>query len=185
MLGGGYAAFAYSKPLGVAQFVQDTHSLNFTSQISGAARPEVRDWTAGWAFSRLTDFLAFFQDMAVQNNFVVNRQGATIDCASAATCTYDPRTPRAFANDTFYSDNTNQFVGPDGRRYIWVFIPSRNQWVVADRDRHTATFQTLLNYTVDVIQSYDDGNSPGNVFGDEVTIAYYIDFLLQAQTQQY
>ena len=133
MLGGAYAAFAYSKPLGVAQFSQDTHSVNYVNAIASPARAEIKDWTGGWSFNRLQDFLEFFQNIAVQNNMQVNEQGVVISCLTLEDCSgatagliaYDPRTPRAFATDTFYSDNLNRFVGPDGRRYIWMSTSCR------------------------------------------------------------
>ena len=50
---------------------------------------------------------------------------------------------------------------------------------MCDQDRHIATFIVLYNYTVDVIQGYDDGNVPGAVYGDELKLLYFIDYYIQ------
>ena len=181
MIGGAYAAFAYFGPLGDAQFTQDTHTVNYIDETQSTQRDDLKDWTGGWLFPRSADFLSFFQDIAVQNGFVVPR--VNINCTTLAGCTYDPRNVRAFANDTFYSDNTNRFVAPDGKRYIWAYIPSRNQYIVCDQDRHTATYIVIYNYTLDVIQSYDDGTTPGLVCPDEIKLQYFLDYFNQFQTQ--
>ncbi len=174
MIGGTFAAFPYAIPLADAQFTQDTHSVNYGSF---GGRQDAKDWTGGWLFTRLEDFLSFFQNIAVQNDFVVPRVG--INCSTLQTCTYDPRTPQAYASDTFYSTNTNQFVGPDGRSYIWAYIQSRNEWIVCDQYRHIATFTVLYQYTLDVIQGYDDGNVPGAAYPDELKLLYFIDYYLE------
>ncbi len=171
MVGGGYAAFPYFGPLGDAIFTQDTHSVVYDG------RPDAKDWTGGWLFTRLDDFLSFFRNIAVQNNFQFPADG--INCTTLESCTYDPRTPAAYANQTFYSTNTNTFTGPDGKRYIWAYIQSRNSWVVCDQDRHIATFNILYQYTLDVIQGYDDGSTPGGAYPDELAVLYFIDYYLQ------
>jgi len=60
-------------------------------------RQEAKDWTGGWVFNRLEDFLAFFQEIAVQNDFAVPR--VNVNCDTLADCqgangftVYDPRT---------------------------------------------------------------------------------------------
>jgi hypothetical protein len=182
MIGGSYDAFAYFKPLGVAQFTVDTHSVNYINAIAGAARQDVQDWTGGWLFNRAEDFLAFFRQVAVDNNFYANIPGViTIDCTgSLETCNYDPRTPRGFQQDQFFSDVFNQFLGPDGRRYIWVYLKDVNEWFACDRDRNTATYNILHNYTSDVFQFKDDGNYGGPAYADELQIKYFLDYFQNA-----
>jgi hypothetical protein len=186
MIGAGYAAFPYFKPLGVGMFTQDTHSVEFSdgTAMAGAIRPEVRDWAGGWVFTRLDDFLAFFHNIATANNFSVPAVG--IDCthANADLCNYDPRTARAYPQDEFYSDQTNQFHGPDGRRYIWAYLQDRNTWVVADRDRHVGTYQIMYTYTSDLITARDDGTAPGVAFNYEYPVKYFIDYFMAASQYQ-
>ncbi len=192
MVSGTYSAFPYFAPLGDAIFTQDTQSQNYTYDLN--ARQDARDWTGGYAFSRLEDFLAFFQNIAVQNGFSIPRVG--INCDNAADCNgangnvvYDPRTPQAFPQDTFYSNNLNEFIGANGRRYIWIYIQERNQWVVCDQDRNVATFQIFLNYTTDVIQSQDDGNAGADTNAQFTTyellkqVEYYVDYYLAFNNQ--
>jgi hypothetical protein len=188
MIGGSYAAFPYFKPLGVAQFTVDTHSVEYINAIVGAARQEVQDWTGGWQFYRLTDFLAFFGQLAVDNNFkVFIPNDVDVDCTVApyntpTTCPYDPRTPRAFPQDTFFSDQYNQFTAPDGRRYIWIYLRDRNEWFVCDRDRNSATYQVMYNYNTDVIFQKDDGNYGGAAYSDELQVKYFLDYFSQSST---
>jgi hypothetical protein len=182
MIGGTFDAFAYARPLAVGQFVLDTHSINFNGANASPARQEVQDWTGGWLFNRLDDFLAFFRNIAVQNDFSINIPGyLNIDCTadSVDACNYDPTIPRGFAQDTFLSDNFNEFRGPDGRRYIWIYLKDRNQWFACDRDRHTATYIVMRNYTSDVLNFKDDGNF-GNPYGEEIQLKYYLDYFTQA-----
>ena len=93
----------------------------------------------------------------MQNNFQVPR--LNIKCDNLADCNgangftaFDPRTPQAFPSDIFYSNNLNQFQGPNGRRYIWVYIQERNEWAICDEDRNLKTYQVFLAYTTDIIQ---------------------------------
>jgi hypothetical protein len=186
MTGSPFDAFAYFRPAGVAQFTQDTHSIDYLKATSGS-RVETRDWIGGYIFDRKEDFLSFFREIAAQNEYVDAPNH--VDCtasADAPTCTYDPRTPRSYQQDTHHSDQFNEFLGPDGRRYIWVYLKDRNQWVVADRDRNTATYTIMHNYTTDVIMQKDDGNfggAAGSVaFDDEQQVKYFIDYFTMANT---
>jgi hypothetical protein len=185
MIGGSYDAFAFYKEDAVAQFAYDTHSVNFINQVAGASRPEVRDWLGGFIFSRLDDFLGYFRDIAHQVGFVdpVNKLDCSPSPGPGTNCNYDPRTPRAYQDDLLYSDVYNEFLGPDGRRYIWVYVPDRNQWVVADRDRNTATYTILRNYTTDVILQKDDGNYGGPAFNLQTQVKYFIDYFTQTNSQ--
>jgi hypothetical protein len=183
MLGGSFDAFYYAKPLAVAEFTFDTHDPNYISENASPARPEAMEWAGGYSFTRLQDFLTYFQTIAVQYNFQGNSQ-TPIDCSSLATCNYDPRNPQAYPEDTFYSNQYNQFLGPDGRRWIWAYLQDRNEWVVADQDRNVSTYPTMYNYTTDVIFEQDDGNinpvSPG-AYGLELQLKYMFDYYSQAQ----
>jgi hypothetical protein len=106
-------------------------------------------------------------------------------CAGGGGFTaFDPRTARGYAVDTFYSDPFNQFLGPDGRRYIWANIADRNTWMIADVDRNTATYVAMYNYTTDVIQEKDDGNYGGAAFSDVLQLKYYADYFNASETIQ-
>jgi hypothetical protein len=63
MVGGQYDVFPYFLPLAVVLFAQDTHDPSFTGRL------DVRDWVGGQTFSRLEDFLLYFRNIAVQNNW--------------------------------------------------------------------------------------------------------------------
>ena len=172
MVGGQYDIFAYALPLGVSSFAENTHSINFGGRI------EVRDWVGGKTFSRERDFLDYMRGLAVTANASLNAAApgsglpATL-CTSLDNCNYDPRLARAFANDLVHSDTYNQFVGPDGRRYIWVYVADRLQWVLADRDRNTATYLMLFNYTADVINGEDDGTA--GAYNLQLPVKYFLD----------
>jgi hypothetical protein len=183
MLGGAFDAFYYAKPLSVAQFTMDTHDPNYLGANASPARPEAQDWAGGHTFYREVDFLTYFQDIAVQNNFKVSIPGGVnIDCTQGlASCNYDPRTPRAYPTDTFYSDSYNRFLGPDTRRWIWVYMQDRNEWVVADQDRNVSTYPTMYNYTTDVVFEKDDGNI-GNAYSLELQLKYMFDYYNQFST---
>jgi hypothetical protein len=156
MVGGQYDVYPYFVPLAVAQFAQDTHSPAFFGRI------DVRDWIGGHVFYRVRDFTDFFRDLAAQNNY----PGCpTFD---APTCTFDPRAPGV-------SDSHNEFRGPDNRVWIWAYIADRNQWVAAQKDRNTATYIIIRNYTDDVINQQDDGNFPGGAYGLQLPMKFFLD----------
>jgi hypothetical protein len=152
MIGGQYDVYPYFVPLAVAQFAQDTHSPSFFGDIS------VRDWIGGHVFYRLQDFLDYFRDVAVQNNYP--------GCDSIANCTYDPR-PQ--------SDTHNEFIGPDQRLWIWAYIPDRNTWTAVQKERNTASYIIVRNYTDDVVFQQDDGAFPGGAYGAELPMKYFLD----------
>ncbi|HLZ09181.1 MAG TPA: zinc-dependent metalloprotease, partial [Chloroflexota bacterium] len=84
MIGGQYDAFPYFAPLAVSLFAQDTHSPSFSGRI------EVRNWIGGRVFARIEDFLAYFRDVATQNNYV--SPDGSVDCTKGFdACSYDPR----------------------------------------------------------------------------------------------
>jgi len=158
MVGGQYNVYPYFRPLAVVQFAQDTHSPEFTSFSN---RVEVRDWIGGQVFTRLQDFLAYFRDIAVQNNFQGNGCDKGFD-----SCQYDPR-PR--------SDTHNEFVGPDKRVWIWSFIPDRNEYVAVRKDRNVASYIIVRAYNDDVVTQLDDGAFPGGAYGVELPVKYFLD----------
>ena len=150
MIGGQYDVYPYFVPLAVAQFAQDTHSPEFDGRI------DVRDWIGGHVFYRLQDFLDYFRDLAVQN----------AACTDVKSCDYDPRP---------LSDNHNEFFGPDKRQWIWAYIPDRNTWVTVQKERNTAAYVIVRNYTDDVIAQLDDGAFPGGAYGALLPMKFFLD----------
>jgi hypothetical protein len=182
MLGGSFDAFSYFKELGVSQWAYDTQSLNFIEANSSPVRQDVRDWVGGYIFTRLEDFEAYFRTIAVQNNFTSDDAATDVNCTTTvAACNYDPTIQRSSPADTFLSDDNNEFLGPDGRRYIWAYVPDRINWVVADRDRNIVTYNILKSFTLDTVgPAHDDGNVPGAAQDDLQQIKYFIDYYQQA-----
>ncbi len=173
MIGGQYDIFPFGKPLAVLQFAKATHDTNFIAQ---AGRPELRDWVGGKIFWRERDFLDYVRAIAVAAH--------AFGCTSITdpNCTWDPRQHQAGTDDNSHSDYYNQFLGPDGRRYIWAYVPDRNAWVLADRDRNTATYTIMYNYTADIINAEDDGNI-GPAYQAEYQMRYFIDYYTQFNDQ--
>ncbi len=176
MLGGVPNVFPYFEPTAVAMFAQDSHNPAFDP-----ADPYERDWIGGHQFNRVQDFLSYFQNIAVQNLYTgpgctdpnpssptYGQPVANCNCGSQQSCNYDPRTIPDPAN-------LNQFVGPDGKRYIWAFIPDRQQWVIVEQDRNIVSNTLLLNYNSDVVAGQDDGNFPGGAYTYELPIKYTAD----------
>jgi hypothetical protein len=166
MIGGQFDIYPYGHPLAVLQFAQATTGQYFQE---GAGRPEVKDWIGGKMFDTDREFLDYLHQLAVDNNM--------FGCKSIldGTCTWDPTQRRAVPTDLYHSDTYNQFLGPDGRRYIWAYVQDRNTWVLADRDRNTASFIIIYNYTADIINAQDDGNV-GPAYFRQYEMKYYIDY---------
>jgi hypothetical protein len=163
MIGGQYDAFPYFAPLAVSLFAQDTHSPSFNGRI------DVRNWIGGHVFSRVEDFLAYFRDIATQNNYV--SPDGTIDCsASFDACHYDPRP---------LSDQHNELIGPDKRKWIWAYIPDRNEYIALQKEVNTASYIIVRKYNDDVVYNLDDGAFPGGAFGAELPMKYYLDSFSQ------
>ncbi|HUB05528.1 MAG TPA: hypothetical protein VMB50_00925 [Myxococcales bacterium] len=175
MLGGVINVFPYFQPTTVALFAQDTHDPAFDP-----VSPFERDWIGGHQFSRLEDFLAYFQEIAVDNQYTgmtgcvdqtadaTQGQAVACNCITADTCTYDPR-------NIPDPQNANEFVGPDGKRYIWAKIQDRQQWVVAEQDRNIVTNTLLYEFNLDVVAGQDDGNFPGGAYEYELPIKFTAD----------
>lgn len=158
MIGGQYNVYPYFKPFAVVQFAADTHAPEF---VSFSGQVEVRDWVGGQVFNRLQDFLDYFRDLAVQSNYTADGCGAGFD-----TCRFDPRP---------LSDSHNEFWGPDKRRWIWTFVPDRNQYVASRKDRNIASYIVLRDYNDDVVTRLDDGDNPGGAYGLELPVKYMLD----------
>jgi hypothetical protein len=130
-----------------------THDAQSCSTIEDELRaclsqPSSPPCDGGWVFSRVGDFTAFFEDMAKLYALVVPAHG--VDCTAAGLdagrCNYDPRTPRLDPSDVHYSDADDRFIGPDGRSYVFVYVPDRNQWLVADASNSPATYALIVSY---------------------------------------
>jgi hypothetical protein len=177
MIGGQYDVFPFARPLAVMQFSKATHDVNF------GGRTEIRDWTGGKVFFREQDFLNFFRTLQVQFHTKMSPQSnvgvAPFTCADVATCPYDPRVKQESPSDINHSDSYNEFLGPDNRRYAWVFVQDRNQWVVVDRDRNTAAYLIVRNYNTDVIKLESDGNFGPDLYGDLRQVKYFMDLFQQ------
>jgi hypothetical protein len=158
MIGGQYDVYPYFVPLAVAQFAQDTHSPSFFGRI------EVRDWIGGHTFYREQDFLDYFRQIAIDNNFA-GASGCTAGSA-LSSCTYDPRA---------ISDDHNEFFGPDKRQWIWAYVMDRNQWVAVQKERNIASYIIVRNYTDDVVYQLDDGAFPGGAYGALLPMKYFLD----------
>jgi len=163
MIGGQYDVFPFAKPLAVAQFAKATHDVAFFG------RREVRDWVGGYVFYRQQDFLDFFKGLATKYNTV----GCT-DTEKLEDCTYDPSIPRDGSSDIHHSDDYNEFVGPDNRRWAWAYIQDRNTWVAVDRDRNTAAYIIVHAFNADVKHGEDDGNT-NDAYGFQLPMKYFLD----------
>jgi hypothetical protein len=155
MVGGQYNVYPYFRPLAVVQFAMDTHDPSFSGRL------DVRDWTGGQPFNRVQDFLDYFRNIAVNENYQLD------GCDKGfAACQYDPRD---------HSDTHHEFIGPDKRVWIWAFIPDRNQYVAVLKDRNTASYIIVRTYNDDVVDQIDDGSFPGNAYAYELPIKYLMD----------
>ncbi len=161
MIGGQYDVFPYFKPLAVSQFAMDTHDPAFGGRV------EIRDWIGGQVFNREQDFLDYFRAIAVKHNFV--------GCDTLAGCDYNPQVPQTDSQDVYHSDTYNEFVAPDGKRWSWAYIPSRNQWIAVDRDRNIASYLVVRAFNADIVNQQDDGAYPGGAFGYELEMKYILD----------
>jgi hypothetical protein len=187
MVGGQYQMFPWAIPVGVQQFATSTNSVYYL-QGATLGRPDMKDWIGGYVFDRRIDFEDFFRNLAVTYNTVDKQgnrlcgtsNGQPIDTVEA--CQYDP-TIKGTADDpeaAFHSDPFNQFIGPDNRRWIWVYLQDVNKWIAADRDRNVATWVMMYNYTSDVLFGEDDGTI-GNPFAEELPLKYFLNYY---QTKQ-
>jgi hypothetical protein len=165
MVGSQYAVYPYFIPTAVALFAQDTHN---PAWLSGGGRVEAKDWIGGWVFSREQDLIDYFKNVAVTSGGPPAATGLP-QCTSFATCTYDVTDPKQVQQNPV----TGQFVGPDGLTYVYAYIPSRNDWVLARADRNIATYKLISTYNTDLFGTKDDGTN--GTYDLEYQIKYTFD----------
>ena len=171
-LGAAFATFQYAQLGPIANFAASTHSAKYGGDL------KLQTWVGGWAFNRERDFLDFVRQSAVASHFQsCDENGLNCNtCTTLDTCTWDPRNQASKPTQLTQSDHYNRFQSPDGRTYIWGFIRSRNQWVLADRDRNIATYTLMLNWLTDVINGEDDG------FNGASPLEYKVRYIVDAFT---
>jgi hypothetical protein len=167
VLGGGYDTYPWLIQANIALFADDSHSQNFNIGYA-----ELREWTAVQAFVLEDQFLEFFQGKAKAAGFVGTdpRTGLRIDCsnlsvAAGKPCLYDPRQ---------FSDNLQTITLPDGHTWVWMFVPDRNMWIAAERDRNPVTFRRIRDYTMSLAQ----GRGSAELYDLERPIKFYVDAFL-------
>ncbi len=164
MVGGQYDTYPFLRLTAVTMFAKATHDLNFPGRV------DTRDWIGGHVFARERDFLDYFRGLAVKNNTYCP------DPQTLDDCKYDPRNRRAGPGDTGHSDDFNEFVGPENRRWSWTYIQDRNYWVAVDRDRNTASYQIIRSYNDQVVHGEQGGVGP---FYVQLQVKYFLDSYLQ------
>jgi hypothetical protein len=171
-LGASFATYTYAQLGPLANFAASTHSATWNGS------PQLQTWVGGWVFDRERDFLDFVRKVAVDKNFQnCDENGQNCNpCTSLDQCTWDPRTLSPKTSYLTQSDRYNRFQAPDGRTYIWGFIRSRNQWVLADKDRNNASYTLMLNWTTDIVNGEDDG------FNGASPLEYKVRYLIDAFT---
>ncbi|HTQ41531.1 MAG TPA: hypothetical protein VMI75_02165, partial [Polyangiaceae bacterium] len=168
MIGGQYAVYPYFIPTALALFAQDTHNPAF---LEGSGRVESKDWIGGWTFPDETFLINWFRQLSVNACTVQGNQAACANgCTTFSTCTYDPTDPTQVSQDP----QTKNFTGPDGLTYVYAYIPSRNEWVLARQDRNIVTYKLIDSYNTDIYATQDDG-SEGAYSVYEYPIKYTID----------
>jgi hypothetical protein len=103
-------------------------------------------WAGGELFDRLEDFVAFFEHLAEANELVIPSHD--VDCAGgvdAAGCTYDPRTRQTDSADVHYSDALQEFIGPDGDHWVWLYVQDRNEWFAASEEQSPESYALLAS----------------------------------------
>ena len=163
MVGTQYAVYPYFIPTAVALFAQDTHNPAYI----GSGIAQAKDWVGGQVFARQQDMIDYFKGIAVASGGPPASSGIP-QCTSLDTCTYDV-TNAAMTK----ADKWNVFQGPDQLTYIWSYVPSRNEWVVARQDRNVATFKIIHQYNDDVLNVKDDGSN--GTYSLELPIKYTLD----------
>jgi hypothetical protein len=97
-----------------------------------------------WWFSRRTDFLDFVRQIAVEYNFTDPSTG--MPCTTVSTCTYDPTQPRSSPQDVTHSNAVHEFIGPDGKSYVWAYYPPLNDWFLVEADRNPQDYQLVVDF---------------------------------------
>jgi hypothetical protein len=166
MTGTQYNAFAYFIPTAVSLFAQDTHSPSF---LDGTGRTEAKDWIGGQVFTREEDLINYFRTIAL-NACAYATAPCLPNCTTFESCTYDVTDPTQVAQ----SPTNGQFVGPDLLSYMYAYLPSRNEWVLARQDRNVTLWRLIGNYNNDIMASKDDGTADF-LYSLEYQIKYTID----------
>jgi hypothetical protein len=172
MIGSQYAVYPYFIPTAVALFAQDTHNPSF---LGGNPRVEAKDWIGGWTFGNtdgpdaVTSMIGFFKEIAATAGGYTDVSGAFHACPTALTCDYDPTDP----NLVFQQPGNLAFTGPDGLNYVYAFIASRNQYVLAREDRNIVTWKLIQQFNNDIFLNKDDGTN--GTYALEYEIKYTID----------
>jgi len=170
MLGekGAWDAFPEFFPSAIALYGHDTQGVVFNT----FGYPNMREWIGGHTFTRQQDALDFFKQVAADN------PAGPSGCADFETCTYNPMTPQTGPGDISHTNPTTQaFIGPDGRRWAWVYLADRNIWFFCDQDRNPSSYYQVLQYNNDVNVNFDDGTGGGAalVFQLSAKMKYMID----------
>jgi len=170
MLGekGPWDAFPEFFPSAVALYGHDTQGVVFNT----FGFPNMREWIGGHTFTRQQDALDYFKQIAADN------PTGPSGCAAFETCTYNPMVPQTGPGDISHTNPTTQaFIGPDGRRWAWVYLADRNIWFFADQDRNPSSYYQVLQYNNDVNVNFDDGTGGGAalVFQLSAKLKYMID----------
>ena len=97
-----------------------------------------------WAFDRRGDFMDFVRNIAVQYSFVDPTTGVT--CTTIMSCTYDPTLPRVSPQDVTHSNALDEFIGPDGKSYVWTYYQPLNQWFLAEAERDPQAYRWIVEY---------------------------------------
>jgi hypothetical protein len=154
-LGAAFATYLYTALGPLAIYAQTTHDPAFPGDL------RYQQWTGSITFDRDQDFAQWAHLLAVQfsyNNCDENGLNCNA-CVNASTCTWDPRVRQVKTTDLYHSDYLNRFIGPDGKSYIWGYFKSRNQWVLAEKDRNTAMYALMANWQTDVVYGQDTGEN--------------------------
>jgi hypothetical protein len=154
-LGAAFATYQYTRLGPLAVWSKATHDPAFFGNKL------YQSWVGAWQFDREEDFLTYVRDIAVKfafNDCDENGNNCAV-CTTVANCTWDPRIRQQKATDITQSDYLNRFIGPDGKSYIWGWFQSRNQWVLAEKDRNTAMYTLMTNWQTDVVYGQDTGEN--------------------------
>jgi hypothetical protein len=173
-LGASFATYTYAQIGPMTAFGETTHSTWWPGTSPAFA------WIGGLTFDRERDFLDYLHAYAVRFKFQnCDENGQNCQpCTSLDNCSWDPRPLQVKPSQITQSDRYNRFQAPDGRTYIWMYIQSRNQWLLADKDRNVALYTLMLNWSTDVVNAEDDGNNvptTGTAQQLELKIKYCID----------
>jgi len=166
-LGAAFATFQYTQLGPLAVWSKATHDPAYTGNL------QYQTWVGAWTFDREEDFLTYLRRIAVNYSFDnCDENGLNCNpCVDVNTCTWDPRTRQQKQTQLTQSDYTNRFIGPDGKYYIWGWFQSRNQYVLAEKDRNTSTYALMYNWQTDVVYGQDTGENGASYLEKPVRFA--------------